>query len=166
MDELPWLAIQHEYCHASLPGEVSTAHNSSGRGQLEVSDVKLSWTLSFVLLPFSSIQPLSHPNSLRPHKPQHARPPCPSPTQWTWVWANFNAPIELPAYKIQESPKLISSWHQLQNSAIPITTLTSDTNYKFPRLQVPKSTRRIQRIHQKLLHLWLWVFVVEGYKLK
>ena len=80
MDELPWLAIQHEYCHASLPGEVSTAHNSSGRGQLEVSDVKLSWTLSFVLLPFSSVQPLSHPNSLRPHKPQHARPPCPPPT--------------------------------------------------------------------------------------
>ena len=55
-----------------------------------------------------------------------------------WLNNNNNAPIELPAYKIQESPKLISSWHQLQNSAVPKTTLISDTNYKFPRLpQVP-----------------------------
>ena len=26
--------------------------------------------------------------SLWPHEPQHARPPCPSPTQWTWIWVN------------------------------------------------------------------------------
>ena len=52
-----------------------------------------------------------------------------------WVTDNNNnAPIELPAYKIQESPKLTSSWHQMQNSAVPKTTLISDTNYKFPRL--------------------------------
>lgn len=51
LGELPWLAIFHEYCHTSLPGEVSTVYNSTGRGQLEVSDVELSWTLSLVLLP-------------------------------------------------------------------------------------------------------------------
>ena len=27
-------------------------------------------------------------NSLWPHVPQHTRPPCPSPTQWTWVCIN------------------------------------------------------------------------------
>ena len=30
--------------------------------------------------PFSSVQSLSHVDSLRPHGPQHARLPCPSPT--------------------------------------------------------------------------------------
>ena len=29
---------------------------------------------------FSSVQLLSHVNSLRPHESQHTRPPCPSPT--------------------------------------------------------------------------------------
>ena len=29
---------------------------------------------------FSSVQSLSVSNSLRPHEPQHTRPPCPSPT--------------------------------------------------------------------------------------
>ena len=28
---------------------------------------------------FSSVQSLSHVDSLLPHEPQHARPPCPSP---------------------------------------------------------------------------------------
>ena len=27
-------------------------------------------------------------DSLPPHESQHARPPCPSPTQWTWVWVS------------------------------------------------------------------------------
>ena len=31
-------------------------------------------------LQFSSVQLLSRADSLRPHEPQHARPPCPSPT--------------------------------------------------------------------------------------
>ena len=28
-------------------------------------------------------------DSLRPHRLQQARPPCPSSTQWTWIWVNF-----------------------------------------------------------------------------
>ena len=31
-------------------------------------------------IPLSSVQSLSHVDSLRPHESQHARPPCPSPT--------------------------------------------------------------------------------------
>ena len=33
-----------------------------------------------ILKDFSSVQSLSHVDSLRPHEPQHAKPLCPSPT--------------------------------------------------------------------------------------
>ena len=33
-----------------------------------------------IKIQFSSVQLLSHADSLQPHEPQHARPPCPSPT--------------------------------------------------------------------------------------
>ena len=33
----------------------------------------------FIIEDTSSVQSLSHDDSLRPHEPQHAKPPCPSP---------------------------------------------------------------------------------------
>ena len=40
----------------------------------------LKRTICFTLLQFSSVQLLSYVDSLLPHEPQHARPPCPPPT--------------------------------------------------------------------------------------
>jgi len=39
-------------------------------------------SVHYIIMPsqFSSVQLLSCVDSLRPHEPQHARPPCPSPT--------------------------------------------------------------------------------------
>ena len=39
------------------------------------------WSICLgISLSFSSVQSLSGVDSLQPHEPQHARPPCPSPT--------------------------------------------------------------------------------------
>ena len=37
----------------------------------------------FIIEDTSSVQSLSHDDSLRPHEPQHAKPPCPSPAPGT-----------------------------------------------------------------------------------
>ena len=43
-------------------------------------------SVHYIIMPsqFSSVQLLSCVDSLRPHEPQHARPPCPSPTPWVY----------------------------------------------------------------------------------
>ena len=50
-------------------------------GFIEIQNESLwSWFRYHFLSEFSSVQSLSHVRPLRPHEPQHSRPPCPSPT--------------------------------------------------------------------------------------
>ena len=49
-----------------------------GRGALNLQSLLKQLQLSYCY--FSSVQSLSHVGLFPPHEPQHARPPCPSPT--------------------------------------------------------------------------------------
>ena len=44
----------------------------------------MAWSNFHFIIQFSSVQSSVMSNSLRPHRLQHARPPCPSPTPWVY----------------------------------------------------------------------------------
>ena len=65
------------YCWASREAQYSAAHWCKSKRCIFVTDVQSLVTLGFSSVQFSrSVMS----DSLQPHEPQHARPPCPSPT--------------------------------------------------------------------------------------
>ena len=64
----------------SKPLQHSYMENPLDRGAWWVTVCRVALLKWFSMHQFSSVQSLSRVRSLRPHRSQHARPPCPSPT--------------------------------------------------------------------------------------